>query len=81
MIEETSTRSTPTQLLLDIVYILIQAAKCGRGDFVNLCYTCTGHKTHYDHGMYAFAMSLELARDFGKEINHMEKCMSRMMEP
>ena len=45
MIEDGSTAYSPTPLLQDIARILIKAAEKDRGDFVNLSYNCTGHKT------------------------------------
>jgi hypothetical protein len=80
MIEHKSSRNTPTVLLMDIVRILIEAAKVGVGDFVNLCYDCTRHKTHYDHGMHLFAMSLKQAREWGNSNYELELFMCKQME-
>lgn len=79
VIEDQSTMSSPTVLLSDIVRLLITAAKAGRGDFVNLSYSCTGKKTHYDHGMYLFGMSVSFARTLHHELATIESDMCRLM--
>ena len=81
MIEDGSTAYSPTPLLQDIARILIKAAEKGRGDFVNLSYNCTGHKTHYDHGMHMFSMTLQLAAEFYRGLDEIEYRMFTLMEP
>ena len=81
MIEDKSTRLNPTLLLQDIARILIAASKVGKGDFVNLSYSCIGSKTHYDHGMFLFAMNLKMARTFSDSLDEIESIMCRLMQP
>ena len=61
--------------------MFIAAAKVGEGDFVNLSYSCTGSKTHYDHGMFLFAMNLKMARTFSDSLDEIESSMCRLMQP
>ena len=70
-----------TLLLHAIARILSEAAKVGKGDFVNLSYSCTASKTHYDHGMYLFAMNLQMARVLRDSMNEVEASMCRLMQP
>ena len=68
-------------LLMDLTRILIRAAKAGQGDFVNVSYTRTKSKTHYDHGLHMFGMTLCVARVFHQGMDAIESDMCRLVQP
>ena len=72
----------PTSVLMhDIARICIEATKLDMGEFVNICYNCTGDTTKYDGGCYVFAMSLKMARDMFDGLETFEATMAQWMQP
>ena len=78
---EANAKESPTLLLQDIVRLLIKAGQVERGDFVNVPYSTTGKKTHYDGGANLFAMTLAFPRYLHENMESYGQLMHGLMDP